>query len=170
MKNKYNFILLAIIGIVLMNIEFTMYTLMSIFAVISVVIITPLFLVTTIAMRYIDERGVWKIYALTAFLMYIYGIYANTYQVFIVLAGVIFVWFYRTYLFDLRSTDLLVGIFVSYFLLFCALTLYFVFAYNLNINLGMVFLVNTLIGATINTIIMFIVLSIFVEKIEEDDQ
>ncbi len=169
MKTRFNFIILAILGLVLINLEYTMYTALSFFAVISVVIITPLFLVTTVAMRYTEERGIWKIYALTIFLMCIYGLYANVYQVFIILASVIFVWYYRTYLLEARKTDLLVGIFISYFVLFCSFTLYFVFAYNLNINIGMVFLVNTLIGTTINTIIMYIVLTIFVENNEEDD-
>ncbi len=170
MNSKFNFLALFLLGLVLINVEFIMYTYVDFFSVISLVIMFPMILLAIIAMNYYDERTEWKVYVLTVALMIIYGIYANIYEVFIVVAGVIFVWFYRTYLMYLRKTDLLVGVFISYLGLFSALTMYFVFAYNLNLNIAMVFLVNTLIGSTVNALLCYIAILIFTSDYEKVDR
>lgn len=169
MKNKYNFIVLFIIGFILINLEFAMYSSLSLFGVISLVLISPLILLAIISMNHYEVHGEWKIYVLTVALMLVYGAYANIYQVYIVLVGTIFVWFYRTYLIDLHKTDLLVGIFVSYLALFSSLSFYFILVYNLNINLMMLLVLNTLVPAAINSLVTYIALLIFTKNLEEDD-
>lgn len=169
MKNKYNFIVLFIIGVVLINLEFALYTISNLFGVMSIVIITPLILLSVVAMNHYEYHGEWKIYLLSFLLLIIYGQYANVYEVFIVIIGIIFVWFYRNYIIDLHKTDLLIGIFISYFVLFTAITIYFIFVYNLNVDLTIVFFINTLVGTSLNTIITAIVLFVFTKDLGEND-
>ncbi len=169
MKNKYSFFPLFVLGLILINLEFMASSLLSFFSVISVVIMTPVIMLSVLAMKY-PFKSEWKLYALTVTLMYIYGLYAGIYQVYIIIVTVILVWSIRNYVFYLRRTDLLVSVFTSYFIYFVAITGYFVFAYNLNINIGYVFIVNTLVSTTLNSLLCYIFMIIFIKDEEEDDQ
>ncbi len=157
-----------IIGFLLINLEFMLYNSLDFFSIMPIVIIFHFIFLVIVANRWKTE-STYSLYTLGLVLSYVYTLYANINALFYIIITIFLIWYTRTRIVDKNGTELFVKIMKMFIYIFAIRSLIFVIRYNINVDLNTLIIINTLASAVINGLITYLLLKIFQNSEETDE-
>ncbi len=158
MKSK-EYLKYILIGLLLVQLEFVMYTEITFFHYLSFIIILPLMYILRLSIHKKAVRG-YEIYIIGIIIMYVYGVLSNTFPLFMIAITVGFIWYSQNKLTEKTGYNLFAHIIMMYLLFGLGRFVMFVYMYNLDIDFTTAFVVNTLAVSVLNAVLAFIVIQI----------
>lgn len=157
-----------IIGFLLINLEFMLYNTLDFFSIMPIVIIFHFIFLVIVANRWKTE-STYSLYTLGLVLSYVYTLYANINALFYIIITIFLIWYTRTRLVDKNGTELFVKTIKMFIYIFAIRSLIFVIRYNINVDLNTLIIINTLASAVINGLVTYLLLKIFQNSEETDE-
>lgn len=157
-----------IIGFLLINLEFMLYNTLDFFSIMPIIIIFHFIFLVIVANRWKTE-STYSLYTLGLVLSYVYTLYANINALFYIIITIFLIWYTRTRLVDKNGTELFVKTIKMFIYIFAIRSLIFVIRYNINVDLNTLIIINTLASAVINGLVTYLLLKIFQNSEETDE-
>ncbi len=118
-----------LIGWLLIQVEFQIYTQIRFFDYIPFIIILPFFLILRLSIHK-QLKKEYPIYIIGTIIMYIYCLYSDAYPALLIATTICFIWYSRTYLQEQVGYRLFASLFVMYSIFFGVRLVHFVIIYK----------------------------------------